>query len=248
MRPLFKVNLSQSVRGYLNSYLHDRLSEGQEKLPPETELAKSLGVSRVTLRRALDELERDGLVIRVQGKGTFANPEAAAIKTSLTPGEEFTRLIASSGYEPSMEVVSVTKAPCDERLKAELGLSVGERVYSIEKIYCADGRPAIVSIDRFSESLLAEPLDERELSDCSVFEFLRGRAGVVIERDKIEIESVNRDEAEMLARSARRLQNDSLLLFRGVNYDRDNKPVMVDIELYDTRFVRFSLMRVKDVP
>lgn len=84
--PMSKVNLSSSVKNYLYQYIRSLEQTGNMKLPPESELSLKLGVSRVTVRRALDELENEGIILRIQGRGTFANPEALNIQVNLMPG------------------------------------------------------------------------------------------------------------------------------------------------------------------
>ena len=69
--PMSKVNLSSSVKNYLYQYIRSLEQTGNMKLPPESELSLKLGVSRVTVRRALDELENEGIILRIQGRGTF---------------------------------------------------------------------------------------------------------------------------------------------------------------------------------
>ena len=93
-----KANLSSSVKNYLYQYIRSMDIKDNMKLPPESELSAKLGVSRVTVRRALDEMENEGIILRMQGRGTFVNPEALKIQVNLLPGEEFTRLIEQCGY------------------------------------------------------------------------------------------------------------------------------------------------------
>lgn len=56
--PMSKVNLSSSVKNYLYQYIRSLDQTGSMKLPPESEPSQKLGVSRVTVRRALDEMEK----------------------------------------------------------------------------------------------------------------------------------------------------------------------------------------------
>ena len=120
--PMSKVNLSSSVKNYLYQYIRSLEQTGNMKLPPESELSLKLGVSRVTVRRALDELENEGIILRIQGRGTFVNPEALTIQVNLMPGEEFSRLIENCGYHASVEVKAVRRKEADLDL-AKLNLS-----------------------------------------------------------------------------------------------------------------------------
>src|SRR3954469_20078248 len=91
-----EVPLYQQVR----SVLLDRIGSGEyapgDRLPSEGVLADDLGVHRLTVRRALDELSREGLLRARQGAGTFVSPRPApiAITIPLTPEEFSTSLRA----------------------------------------------------------------------------------------------------------------------------------------------------------
>lgn len=75
------------------------LSRGT-KLPREEELARILGVSRTTVRQALNDLAADGIVLRRQGRGTFVNAASRGIRARFSPSTELTDAIRDSGYEP----------------------------------------------------------------------------------------------------------------------------------------------------
>lgn len=247
LHPMIKPNLSSSVKNYLYKYIRSLDLSGNTKLPPESELSVNLGVSRVTVRRALDELEKEGIVLRIHGRGTFINPEAVNIQVNLMPGEEFSRLIESCGYQASFEVAEVRKRRASDEVRRILQLEAGEEIYEVEKIFLADGHPAIISIDRFACNLAGNELKQEEVKEKSTFDILRRFGGCFIVRDKIRIETMNRREMEQETVCSRRMECDSVLVFHGINYNQENKPVIYDTEFYDTRYIKFSLLRVKNV-
>lgn len=242
-----RPNLSSTVKNYLYHYIREIYFKGEEKLPPENEISASLGVSRVTVRRALGELEKEGVIIRSHGRGTFVNPEAATIQANLMPGEEFSHLIKSCGYTPSVEVVSLFRESPNPVCLRALRLTADMEVFRVEKLYLADGHPAIISVDYFSCQLLGGELDREALEKESVFHLLRSRTGHLVARDKITVEAVSKETAVNLIPSARRMENSSLLFFQGINYNQENNPIIFDYELYDTSFIKFGLLRMKDV-
>lgn len=217
----------------------------QTKLPPETELAKSFGVSRVTLRRALAELEQEGVIIRMHGRGTYINPEVIGLKPNLMLGMEFLDLIETCGYEASSKVVGLSVAPAEKNVAQQLRLQEGTPLYKLEKAYFADGRLAIVSVDMFPVAVVGEGLTAESLHDQSVFDLLLARTGRAIARDKISMEAVARTEVKLSATARKEIQAKSLLVFHATNYDYDNNPVLADVEYYDTSLINFNLIRVK---
>lgn len=111
-------------------------------LPPETELAMRLGVSRSTLRAGMDKLVTKGLLVRRRGHGTRVAPPSA--RTSrMESWESFTREMARQG-------ITVETFSCRYRLTAPPGDAVAalatdprRRVYELERVRGFDGKPVV---------------------------------------------------------------------------------------------------------
>ncbi|MBT9779543.1 GntR family transcriptional regulator [Clostridium sp. MCC353] len=247
VHPMVKANLSNSVKNYLYQYIRNVDLKGNMKLPSENEISAKLGVSRVTIRRALDELEKEGMILRIHGRGTFINPEAVKIQVNLMPGEEFCRLVELCGYQASFQVISMERKEADEETRQILELDQGEEIYVVEKVYMADGHPAIISIDRFACSLVGDSLSEEAVKTTSTFDIIRQCAGNFVVRDKIRMETMDRETMCRFAKPGRLMECSSALVFHGVNYNQENRPIIYDTEFYDTRYIKFSLLRVKNV-
>lgn len=245
--PMSKANLSDNVKKHLLNYIKSMSIKNGTKLPSENEIAQNLSVSRVTIRRALDDLEKEGIVFRIHGRGTFVNPEALQIKANLIPGLEFSKLIEASGYKSRFEIIRFETIPADEKTANILQIEIATPIYVIEKLYYADNHPAIVSIDRFPHSLLEDSIHLENSLNQSIFDILRLKGGKVIARDKIEIESMTTKIMKNFSLCANKIENESVLVFHGINYDQDNHPIIYDTEFYNTNFIRFNLLRVKSV-
>lgn len=247
MIPMMKTNLSSSVKAYLYKYIKEFDTRKGTKLPPESTIAENLSVSRVTIRRALDDLEQEGIVFRIHGKGTFINPEALQIKVNLNPVREFRRMIRDSGYNSHVEVVRFEVQKVDQKLASILQIEQGSQIYVMEKVYFADGHPAIISIDRFPKSLFHEEIEAHEGVGHSSFDILHKKAGKVVKQDKIEIETMTIKEMKQYSTYSEKMECKSVLAFHGINYDQDNIPVIYDTEFYDTKYIRFNMLRIINI-
>lgn len=245
--PVVKPNLSSVVKQYLYRYIRSVKVDENMKLPPETEISANLGVSRVTVRRALDEMEKEGVVLRIHGRGTFINPEALKIQVNLFPGEEFMNLIRSCGYTPSCEVADLRKREVDEETANIMHLEPGTEIYEVEKVFYADDCPAIISIDRFDAEVIGGNLKPEDFKAQSTFDLIKQKAGSIIVRDKIRMETMDHECATEIVPSVARMECKSVLVFHGINYNQDNQPVIYDTEFYDTNYIKFSFLRVKNV-
>ncbi len=114
------------------------------RLPPERRLAESLGVSRMTVRQALGELERDGLLRRVVGRagGTFVREPKVEPRSTGPAG--LSAELRRQGLAAAAELISAEVEPARRRTAAALGLEPNERVVVIVRLRLADGKPLAV--------------------------------------------------------------------------------------------------------
>ena len=91
-----RQSLSDEVKKVLKEYIYSMDPHESTKLPSENEIAQNYGVSRVTVRKVLDELEQEGLIIRIHGRGTFVNSVATQMNVSLIPAKDYAQIIKDS--------------------------------------------------------------------------------------------------------------------------------------------------------
>lgn len=138
----------QPLHSRLREDLRERISAqafgAQQRLPSEAELMRHYGVSRITVRQALQALEQQGLIVRVAGKGSFvAGPK---------PFQQLARLqglaeaMAAQGHAIRNRVLELSRVPADAEVAAQLSLPPGSLVTHIRRTRLLDGRPLSVDL------------------------------------------------------------------------------------------------------
>ena len=163
---------SGEVVRYVRDLAH-RLGPGAA-LPGERELATTCGVSRMTVRRALDELEDRRLVERRHGAGTFVRRPAAAQPLTAT---SFREDMARRGFTPSSRLLDARTTVADAGLAARLETPVGEPVLVVRRLRLADDEPMALETLHVPSARVPD-LDGADLAgDASYYALLRERYG-----------------------------------------------------------------------
>ncbi len=114
------------------------------RVPPESELVRIYGVSRITVRTALERLADDGLIERQRGRGTFVNPNVSPHpKIEREPARlfAFEQDILRQGQEPTTRVLSIEEGPPPARMAALLRLQPGESAVRLRRLGSTNGQP-----------------------------------------------------------------------------------------------------------
>jgi GntR family transcriptional regulator len=137
-----RAPLYQQLRRALRDAIADNRLAAEEALPPERELAEEFGVSRITVRKALDALVGEGMLTRRQGAGTFVAPQGEArVEKSFSALSSFSEDMISRGRKPESVWLSRTSGAVTPEESLTLGLSPGSLVYRFNRIRYADGEP-----------------------------------------------------------------------------------------------------------
>lgn len=136
-----------------------------EALPPERDLASAYGLSRVTVRKALDGLVEARMLTRRQGAGTFV---AARVEKNFAAISSFTEDMQSRGRAPHSEWLSRSESVVSPEEAMALGLSPGTAVYRFTRIRYADG----ISMALESATVPASSLSSPEAVEDSLYDAL----------------------------------------------------------------------------
>ncbi|MDX6511612.1 MAG: GntR family transcriptional regulator [Gaiellaceae bacterium] len=171
--------------------LVDELSVG-DAIPSERRLSVDLGVSRLTLRAALDELVREGYLVRRQGSGTFVSQPKIALQLTLT---SFSEDMRRRGMIPGSRTVGLQEIHAGADLGRALNLSPDEHVVRIRRLRLADGETMAIET-LFVPASRVPGLTAAHLEDASFYDLLETRYGIVIDSGVQTIEPTVTDEEE----------------------------------------------------
>ncbi len=168
--PLYSVVASQAEELIASG----RWQEG-DRLPPERQLCGDFGVSRATLRQALDELEARGLIMRHQGRGTFVTKPRAQLP--IVGVFSIRDAMEAHGMKMSTRVVRVEVIEAGRQLASDLACLPGDPVVFIERLRIGDGEPMALDTAHLRAELFPglERVDFTERSLYDVVEQDYGR-------------------------------------------------------------------------
>src|ERR1700712_325526 len=133
------ITLWRQIVGKLQTDIASGTLKPGTRLPTEAELSAQFSVTRHTVRRALEELSRDGLVRVEQGRGSFVAEDV--LDYNVEPRTRFSEWIRKHNKEPSGIVRQLRELPADQRIAAGLSVRSGSKVVLLERLGLADNRP-----------------------------------------------------------------------------------------------------------
>ena len=223
------VALWRQIVGHLQRDIDSGALQPGARLPTEGQLSRQFGVNRHTVRRALEELSRAGVVRVEQGRGSFVAEDV--LDYAVEPRTRFSEWIRRHNKEPSGRVLELRDTTADARVAAGLGLRPGARVILIQRLGLADDRPVSLTNHWFPaarlpgllEALRASPRITDALRAVGVADYLR-------QVTRVTARLPGPEEAELL----RTGRNRPLLMTENVNVDRAGAIVEFAVGLYPT--------------
>jgi GntR family transcriptional regulator len=191
-----------------------------DMLPSESELIEQYGVSRITVRQALEALVNDGLIYRQRGRGTFvAHP---TVEQGLSRIISFTEDMRQRGFKPGTEVLFHGLASASAEIAQQLQVEPGEELVRIERLRLADGEPMSIEeshlVHRYCPGVLQHDYSENPLR-----QILEDDYGIRLARAKQVIRAIAAS-----AKVAKKLSipaKAALLYIERVSYSTENVPI-----------------------
>ena len=166
------ISLHIQVRNELRSWITSEQVRAGDRLPSEREMRAMYGVSRITLRSALDDLERSGLIYSRPGKGWFIS--SLFLDQQLKHLSGFSQDIYSTGMRPSSNVLIQEAQVVTPMVANELQVPRGTRIARIRRVRTADGVPMAIEDASFPLSSCPDILDQ-DFAQGSIYSYLESR-------------------------------------------------------------------------
>ena len=174
--------------------LIERLGVGTA-IPSERQLSADLGVSRLTLRAALDDLAREGYLVRRRGSGTYVQQPKSAQELTMT---SFSEDMRRRGMGPGSRTLSLARELAGARLGRALQVSPSDKILVIKRLRLADGETMAIETLHLPEAVVPG-LEAKDLDNGSFYELLSGRYGIEIAEGTQAIEPTVTNEEESAA-------------------------------------------------
>ncbi len=242
--PLKSVEL---LSDQVYNHLRQRLLEGHYppgfRLPAESDLAKSLNVSRVSLRAALQRLELEGYIERKRGVGTFViDRHPLHIEAGIEKLISMSDVIRSRGHVPGTGETEIFTQPADEEIAARLGTTVGVPVTVVNRVRTIDGEPIFWDSNCFLSQYFPPTISVEAIGE-SLFTFVEQKLGMHISHAVARLLPAQVDA--YLAPKLKVPEGTLLIKLAQVHYLKDNTPVWYATLLYRESAFSWYIVRTR---
>jgi GntR family transcriptional regulator len=215
-----RLPLHGQLREHLRAQILDGTFPAEAQLPSESELGAQFKVSRITVRQALSDLQHEGLIFKIPGKGAFVRKPRAF--QQLHELEGFASALARSGHTVRNRVTSVGKVPASLRVAARLDVPASELVCRIERVRLVDGEPVSFEITHLPAAV-GDRLRHADLEGRDIFALLEDDHGLSLGHADLQIGAIPADEA--LAAQLGTAESTALLHIERLTHAASGEPI-----------------------
>ncbi|KAF0813848.1 putative HTH-type transcriptional regulator YurK [Andreprevotia sp. IGB-42] len=224
------LNVPQFPHGHVSLYsrIRDELRHGivsgrylpHDRMPSESQLMQQYSVSRITVRQALGDLEKEQLIFKVPGKGSYVSRPKPFQELGRLQG--FAEAMATQGHETYNHVVSIATLAASDVVATRLQLAPAEPVCELRRVRYLNREP--VSLDvTYVHSRIGTLLAREDLASRDIFLILENDYGIALGHADLAIDAVLADAA-----TAALLQVDTgapILRIERLTHTHDGQPL-----------------------
>lgn len=221
------VPLYHQLKEIIRAKIENGEYKTDERIPSEPEFIQTYGVSRITVRQALAELETEGYIVRKHGKGTYVAERR--IEQDLVRLTDFVEDMERAGLSPSSRVLTFAQERADEAVARALGLRENEEVLRVGRLRLANEQPVAYDVTwlplHFGKLLSKERLEHE-----TIYHILETHYGIAVEKGTFHITAVlaTAEQAAWLEVAV----GAALLLIQRISYMSGNVAVYVQERYY----------------
>lgn len=174
MNPEAMVPLYQQLYDTIKSKIQNGDYKVGEQIPSESQLSSQYGISRVTVRNAIQQLVDEQILVKKHGKGTFVSMPVYV--ESLATEGSFSKALRAMGLDPSTNVISIKKGQAGQHLGGCLGINPEAEAITVQRVRLINGTPVILEYDYFVNGF--DFLFTADLSDTPLLDTIFKHKGI----------------------------------------------------------------------
>jgi len=219
--PSSYVPLYQQLKDIIKAKIDQQEWKPDDQIYSENQLFEMFDVSRNTAKKAIEDLVQEGVLYRIQGKGTFVSQPK--IEHSLSAFYSFSQVLRDKGLNPRDVVLSVTVEKASHKIAAELKIAEGEDVAVLKRLRCANDEAIILEASYLPKKKVHEPEKLATVGEKPLYDILQDEFQIVVTSAKETFEPVlvREEEHRYLEVEA----GSPALLLERIAYDQTKTPV-----------------------
>jgi GntR family transcriptional regulator len=191
VQPLSPVPLYAQIKDILRARILDGSYQPHQQMPSESEMMAAFNVSRITVRQALNDLQNEGHIFRIHGKGTFVSKPKAFQDLGRLQG--FGEAMREHGYESFNRVLSLKSVTPPPAVAERLQLPKRGKVTEIRRLRFLNREPISLDIS-YLPTTLGQRLAKHDLATRDIFVILENDFGLALGHADLQIDSTLADE------------------------------------------------------
>ncbi|WP_407074846.1 GntR family transcriptional regulator [Roseateles sp.] len=212
--------LYTQIKEILRARILDGSYQPHERMPSENDMMAMFDVSRITVRQALNDLQNEGLIFRIHGKGSFVSKPKAFQDLGRLQG--FGEAMRQMGYETFSRVLSIKTVTPSPQVAEKLHLPKRAKVTELQRVRFLNREP--ISLDvTYVPSSIGQRLAKEDLAARDVFVILENDFGIALGHAELQIGSTLADDT--LAGQLKVEEGSPVLFIERTTHTTDGTPI-----------------------
>lgn len=231
--------LYEQVYDYINHLIQTSELKPGDKLPSEKELESLFNVSKITIRRAIQDLVYENKVIKIPGKGSFVLKPRIEPLTALT---SFSENMIAQGYVPSYQSSRISLTIPHSKITEYLRIGTNDKVLNISRLMLADNIPMAIQ-----DSYMPEYIYEKDpkifspeiMNKISLYKLLEFEFGIQLFKadEWVDASKASQEEAKTLGIK----KDDPIMIIERISYTAQNNPIEYVKLIYPAKRYRYKV-------